>query len=159
MNIDNPSPREHSLYEESFAHYPHVAEQMVLTAVRTWLRPTCGAVRRGEDWRDILTEAGISSLGINCFDMLMCSLSHASGKPLDMRCRCATDLAKDEASLLQTVALLQITCDAEATQLLDAWLPHPTVSTVIKNLRWVALALLDAGLVIRVRARRVTYLH
>lgn len=159
MNFHSPSARDQSLYEESFVQHPNIAEQTVLTAVRTWLRPECDAVQRSRDWREVLSDVGMTVDGIGYFDTLMRSLMCASCRPLDTRCRCATDLAKDEASLLQIIALLQRTYSEAATQRLSDWLPQPTVSCVLKTVRWFAIALLDAGLVIPVRARRVTYMH
>ena len=159
MNFQNESTRNHTLYDESFTQHPDVAEQIVLTAVRTWLRPQCESARRSSDWSAALHEAGMSADGIAYFDILMRSLMRASCRPLDTRCRCATDLANDEASLLQVIALLQRTRSDAATKMLNDWLPQPTVSTVLKMIRWFSIALLDAGLVLQARARRVTYMH
>jgi len=159
MNFHNPPARNHTLYDESFTQHPDMAEQTVLTAVRTWLRPQCDSVRRTSDWSGVLHEAGMTANGIGYFDILMRSLMRASCRPLDTRCRCASELANDEASLLQIIALLQRTRSDAATQMLNNWLPQPTVSTVLKIMRWFSIALLDAGLVLQVRARRVTYMH
>ncbi|HXZ09399.1 MAG TPA: hypothetical protein VEI25_15215 [Paraburkholderia sp.] len=159
MNFDSPSSREQSLYDESFVQHPDFAEQTVLAAVRTWLRPQCDVVRRSKDWHDVLHDAGMTAEGIGYFDTLMRALMCASCRPLDTRCRCATDLAKDEGSLLQIIALLQRTSGDAAMQILNDWLPPPTVSRVLKIVRWFAISLLDAGLVIQVRVRRVTYMH
>lgn len=52
------------------------------------------------------------------FDLVMRSLATVSLRPLDMRCRCATDMAGDEALLLQTIALLQTTRSQAAVRLL-----------------------------------------
>jgi hypothetical protein len=47
----------------------------------------------------------------------------------------------------------------EAIRLLDDWLPQPAVSVMLKVVRWFAIALLEAGLELTVRERRVTYMH
>lgn len=159
MNFHNPSASDQSLYEESFAQHPDIAEQTVLAAVRTGLRPQCDAVRRSRDWHEVLSEVGMTAEGMVYFDTLMRSLMCASCRPLDARCRCATDLAKDEASLLQIIALLQRASDDAAMRILNDGLPPPAVNPVLKTVRLFAIALLNAGLAIRVRVRRVTYMH
>ena len=107
-------------------------DRTVLTAVRTWLRPACGSARGGVHWRDILSGVGLRQDGIEHFDLLMRSLMHVSYRPLDMRCRCASELGKDEAVILQTIALLQKTHSGAALRMLSEWLPAPAVSGVLK---------------------------
>jgi hypothetical protein len=102
---------------------------------------------------------GLRQDGIEHFDLLMRSLMHVSYRPLDMRCRCASDLGKDEAVILQTIALLQRTHSGAALRMLSEWLPGPAVSGVLKLIRWFAIDLLDAGVELDVQARRVTYMH
>lgn len=134
-------------------------ERTVLNAVRTWLRPACESARGGVDWRDILGGIGLRPDGIEHFDLLMRSLMRVSYRPLDMRCRCASELGKDEAVILQTIALLQKTHSGAALRMLSEWLPAPAVSGVLKLIRWFAIDLLDAGVELQVQARRVTYMH
>ena len=134
-------------------------DHTVLSAVRTWLRPACESARGSLHWRDILSEAGLRQDGIEHFDLLMRSLMCVSYRPLDMRCRCATELGKDEAVMLQSIALLQKTHSGAALRILGEWLPAPAVSGVLKLLRWFAIDLLDAGVELDVQARRVTYMH
>jgi hypothetical protein len=159
MYFPVPSAQPYTLLDESLAQHPDVAEQTVLTALRTWMRPHCDSVRNNESWRNVLSDAGLCADCLLCFDLLMHSLTDESCRPLDTRCRCASDLAKDEATLLQTLALLQRMRGDEAIALLDDWLPRPASGVVLKVGRWFALWLLDAGLEIRVRERRVTYVH
>jgi hypothetical protein len=83
-------------------------------------------------------------------DLVMRSMLTVSTRPLDIRCRCATELAGDEAALLQTIALLQATHSNAAMRL---------PSGIVKLIRWLAIDLLDADLEIRVRDRHVTYMH
>jgi hypothetical protein len=154
-----PFHRTDTLLEDSFAQHPDSAEQTVLRAVRTWLRPHCDAYGKEESWRGVLAEAGIGADGASHFDLLMGTLCRASCRPLDTRCRCASELATDEASLLRTLALLQSTRSEAAVQLLNDWLPMPSVSGMLKSARWFAIALLDAGLRLSERQRRVTYIH
>jgi hypothetical protein len=154
-----PSAQPYTLLDESLAQHPDVAEQTVLTALRTWMRPRCDSVRKNESWRAVLSDAGLGADCLLCFDVLMNSLTDESCQPLDMRCRCASDLAKDEATLLQTLALLQRMRNDEAIALLDERLPRPASGVALKVARWFAFWLLDAGLEIRVRERRVTYMH
>jgi hypothetical protein len=134
-------------------------ERTVLSAVRTWLRPACESARGSLHWRDILSGVGLRQDGIEHFDLLMRSLMHVAYRPLDMRCRCASDLGKDEAVILQTIALLQKTHSGAALRMLNEWLPAPAVSGVLKLLRWFAIDLLDVGMELDVQARRVTYMH
>jgi len=134
-------------------------DHTVLSAVRTWLRPACESVRGSRHWHDILSDAGLRKEGIEHFDLLMRSLMRASYRPLDMRCRCATELGKDEAVILQAIALLQKTHSGAALRMLNEWLPAPSASGVLKLLRWFAIDLLDAGVELDVQARRVTYMH
>jgi hypothetical protein len=135
------------------------ADRTVLSAVRTWLRPACETARGGVHWRDILSGIGLRQDGIEHFDLLMRSLMRVSYRPLDMRCRCASELGKDEAVILQTIALLQKTHSGAALRMLSEWLPGPAVSGVLKLIRWFAIDLLDAGVELEVQARRVTYMH
>ncbi|WP_323117858.1 hypothetical protein [Burkholderia alba] len=159
MNFHRSAAHNHSLLDDSLAQHPDLAEQTVLAAVRTWLHPDCGTAREQKSWRDVLVDAGLHTDGLDHFDMLMYSLTCASCRPLDTRCRCATDLANDEASLLQTIAHLQTTHSEAAMRILNDWLPSFTVSGVLKIARWFSISLLDAGLEIRARARSVTYMH
>ena len=151
--------REASLSEDALHHYPDAGEQLVLVAVRTWFRPRCDSVRQGQLWRDVLTEAGLGVSCLDCFDMMMHGLLHASHRPLDTRCRCASDVAGDEASLLQTLAHLHLADSSAATDLLNHWLPSASIGSTLKLMRWFALSLLNAGIAIPARARRVTYMH
>ncbi len=159
MNPHSPFARNDTLLDDPFTQHPDTTEQTILRAVRIWLRPRCDAHDRPENWRGVLAEAGLSTDGIGHFDLLMGTLCRSSSRPLDMRCRCATELANDEASLLQTIALLQSTRSEEAVGLLNSWLPPERVSRLLKTARWFAIALLDAGLSLTVRSRRVTYMH
>jgi hypothetical protein len=159
MHFHSLSEQPYSLLDESLAQHPDIAEQTVLGAVRTWLRPQCDAVRKRESWRESLSEAGLSTDGLVSFDLLMRSIMSMSRRPLDTRCRCASELAKDEAMLLQSIALLQGMRSDEAIDLLDDWLPQPAVSVMLKVVRWFAIALLEAGLELTVRERRVSYMH
>lgn len=150
------------LYDDPLAGDPDTAERVVLTAVRTWLHPDCGGNRQARlayTWRDVLVEAGVHADGLDHFDMMMNTLACSSQRPLDMRCRCAQDLAYDEASLLQAIAHLQSTRGEAAIGVLNDWLPAFSVSGVLKLTRWFSIALLDAGLEIRARDRNVTYMH
>jgi hypothetical protein len=157
MHFHSLSEQPYSLLDESLAQHPDIAEQTVLGAVRTWLRPQCDAVRKRESWRESLSEAGLSTDGLVSFDLFMRSIMSMSRRPLDTRCRCASELAKDEAMLLQSIALLQGMRSDEAIDLLDDWLPQPAVSVMLKVVRWFAL--LEAGLELTVRERRVSYMH
>jgi hypothetical protein len=159
MNYTAQFARIDTLIDDTFVQHPDSAEQTVLRAVRTWLRPHCDAYGKAESWRGVLAEAGLAVEGIGHFDLLMSTLCRASCHPLDTRCRCASELAKDEGSLLQVIALLQSTRSEAAVQLLNDWLPTPSVSGMLKTARWFAIALLDAGLRLSDRARRVTYMH
>jgi hypothetical protein len=159
MSYADFSTRETSLVEDDFRQYPDVGEQTVLQAVRTWCHPRCDAVRKRQNWRDVLSDAGLTANGLIRFDMMMQTLLQASCRPLDMRCRCATDLANDEAALLQVIAHLQSTCSSIATEVLDGWLSSPAAGNALKFIRWFAIALLDAGIEINARARRVSYVH
>lgn len=154
-----PFHRNDTLLEDSFAQHPDSAEQTVLRAVRTWLRPHCDAYGKEESWSGVLADAGLGADGFGHFDLLMGTLCRASCRPLDTRCRCASELATDEASLLRTLALLQSTRSEAAVQLLNDWLPMPSVSGMLKSARWFAIALLDAGLRLSERPRRVTWMH
>jgi hypothetical protein len=158
MDFQGSFARSPSLLDDSLLHYPDVAEKTVLDAIRTWLRPECRVQRGTEDWRTGLSDAGVSLDSLRYFDLLG-TLMHSTLRPLDTRCRCATDLTHDEASLLQVLGLLQRTRSEAATRLLNDWLPEPSVGGMLKLVRWFAIALLDAGLVIPVRTRHVSYMH
>ncbi|WP_042263559.1 hypothetical protein [Paraburkholderia heleia] len=159
MNYTAPFARNDTLIDDTFVQHPDTAEQTVLRAVRTWLRPHCDAYAKVESWRGVLADAGLGAEGFGYFDLLMGTLCRASRRPLDTRCRCACELAKDEGSLLQVIALLQSTRSEAAVQLLNDWLPTSSVSGMLKTTRWFAIALLDAGLRLSDRSRRVTYMH
>ncbi len=162
MSDTRLAARRASLFDDPLAGDPDTAERVVLTAVRTWLHPDCGSnanARTAYSWRDVLVEAGLNHDGLDHFDLLMNTLACSAARPLDMRCRCAQDLAHDEASLLQTIAHLQSTRGEAAIGVLNDWLPAFSVSGVLKLTRWFSISLLDAGLEIRARDRQVTYLH
>lgn len=146
-------------FDEMLLERPDGPELIVLAAIRTWLRPRCDARRGQQCWHEILRSAGLRADGIERFDFTMRSLMTASIRRLDMRCQCATELAGDEAVLLQTIALLQATRSEAAVRLLGEWLPQSVSGGIVKLVRWLAIDLLDAGLEIRARARRVTYMH
>jgi hypothetical protein len=154
MNFRSQYSSRPELIDDHVTDTGDATDRTVLTAVRTWLRPACETARGGVNWRDIL-----SGVGLRQDDLLMRSLMHVSYRPLDMRCRCASDLGKDEAVILQTIALLQKTHSGAALRMLTEWLPAPAVSGVLKLIRWFAIDLLDAGLELDVQARRVTYMH
>lgn len=159
MHYTAPFARNDTLLDDSFVQHPDTAEQTILRAVRTWLRPHCNAYGKEESWHGVLAEAGLGAEGFGHFDLLMSTLCRASSRPLDTRCRCAAELARDEASLLQAIALLQSTRSEAAVRLLNDWLPMPSVPAMLKSARWFAIALLDAGVRLRERPRRVTYMH
>lgn len=159
MNFHRSAAHNHSLLDDPLAQYPNLAERTVLAAVRTWLHPDCGTVRQQDSWRGVLADAGLHTDGLDHFDMLMASLTHTSCRPLDTRCRCASELARDEASLLETIAHLQSTRGEAAVRILNDWLPQCAVSGVLKIARWFSISLLDAGLEIHVRPRDITYMH
>ncbi|MBU9264965.1 hypothetical protein [Burkholderia gladioli] len=153
-----------SLFDDPLAGETDTAERVVLSAVRTWLHPGCGSnanagARAAHTWRDVLLEAGVHADGLDHFDLMMSTLACSASRPLDMRCRCAQDLAYDEASLLQAIAHLQSTRGEAAMRVLNDWLPAFSVSGVLKLTRWFSISLLDAGLEIRARERNVTYMH
>jgi hypothetical protein len=145
--------------DETLSESPDAAESTVLAAIRTWLRPHCGGAHGQSNWQLTLRHAGMRRDGIERFDIMMRALMTVSMRPLDMRCRCASELAKDEASLLQAIALLQLTRSQAAVSLMGEWLPQPAVSGLVKIIRWLAIDLLEAGLEIRVRHRDVSYMH
>jgi hypothetical protein len=159
MNFRSQHGSRPELIDDHPAETADAPDHTVLSAVRTWLRPACETARGSLHWRDILSDAGLRKDGIEHFDLLMRSLMRASYRPLDMRCRCAIELGKDEAVILQTIALLQKTHSGAALRMLSEWLPAPAVSGVLKLIRWFAIDLLDAGVELDVQARRVTYMH
>lgn len=146
-------------FDETTLDEPDGAELTILTALRTWLRPHCNARPAVMHWMEVLRKGGLREEGIEHFDLVMRALARVVMRPLDMRCRCATELAADEASLLQTIALLQDNQSQQALNQLGAWLPAPAVSGLLKLVRWFAIDLLEAGLHIRSRQRAVSYLQ
>jgi hypothetical protein len=134
MSHSDFSIRETSLVEDAFRQYPDVGEQTVLQAVRTGCHPRCDAVRKRQNWRDVLNDAGLTANGLIRFDMMM-------------------------QTLLQVIAHLQSVCSSIATEVLDGWLSSPAAGNALKFIRWFAIALLDAGIEINARARRVSYVH
>lgn len=159
MHFLSLSEQPYSLLDESLAQHPDMAEQTVLDAMRTWLRPQCDAVRKRASWRESLSEAGLTTDGLISFDMLMRSFSGIARRPLDTRCRCASELAKDEAMLLQSIALMQGMRGDETSGLLEECFAKEAINVVRKVVHWFAFSLLEAGLELRVRERRVTYMH
>lgn len=162
MSDTRLATRRASLIDDPLAGDPDTAERVILTAVRTWLHPACASnanPRLPHTWRDVLVEAGVHTDGLDHFDMMMSVLANSAARPLDMRCRCARELAYDEASLLQAIAHLQSTRGEAAMRVLNDWLPAFSVSGVLKLTRWFSISLLDAGLEIRARERSVTYIH
>lgn len=159
MNPHSQPTERSEAFDELMLERPEGPELTVLVAIRTWLRPCCDGRRGHLSWKEILTKAGLRPNGMEYFDLVMHSLMTVTIRPLDIRCPCATELAKDEASLLQTIALLQVTRSQAAIGLLSEWLPQPAVSGLVKLVRWLAIDLLEAGLEIRVRDRDVTYMH
>lgn len=146
-------------FDEALLHRHDGPELIVLAALRAWLRPRCGAVEGELDWRNALLAAGLDQDGIEQFDVLLRSLLLISPRPLDTRCRCCPALAKDEATVLQAIALLQRSRFAETVALLGDWLAGPALSGITKTIWRFAEALGDVGLVIRVRERDVHYMQ
>lgn len=135
------------------------AELTTLTALRAWLRPRCEAQSAFMGWAELLRRAGLKEDGIEHFDLIMRMLTTVTMRPLDTRCRCATELAGDEAGLLQAIALLQRGHRSKAIKELGERFPAPAVSGLLKLIRWFAIDLLDVGLHIRIRERAVNYMH
>lgn len=146
-------------FDEATLDQPDGAELTILTAARTWLRPRCDARSAVMHWIEVLRKGGLREEGIEHFDLVMRALARIVPRPLDLRCRCATGMAADEASLLQTIALLQRNESQQALNQLGTWLPAPAVSGMLKLFRWFAIDLQAAGLHIRSRERAVSYLH
>ncbi|SAL45040.1 hypothetical protein AWB64_04776 [Caballeronia sordidicola] len=150
--------RSESFDEQALEHLDG-AEFMILTALRAWLRPRCQVQLAVMDWKEILHKAGLKEDGIEHFDLVMRTLTTVTTRPLDTRCRCATELAGDEAGLLQAIALLQQGQGSQAIKLLGEQFPAPAVSGLLKLIRWFAIDLLDVGLHIRIRERAINYMH
>jgi hypothetical protein len=159
MSIGMLQMREHSLLDDALAHHPDLNDQLVIDAVRAWFRPHCDAVRGRESWRDVLSENGSSRNGLQCFDMFMSELAKTAGRPLDIRCRCSQEVAGDEACLLQTIACFQSNERTAAHALLTDWFAAPTTDRLASITHWFSMTLLDAGVMVRKRERRVTYFH
>lgn len=154
-----PQSRANTLLDDVHAHYPDACDQLVIDAVRAWFRPNCDAVRNQQTWRDVLSESGSTPDGLHCFDVLMTELARTVARPLDIRCRCCHGYAGDEACLLQTIACFQSNDQTAANALLADWIAAPAVERLANIAHWFALALLDTGVTVRKRMRRVNYLH
>lgn len=159
MNLHPRLIPDTDVFDEQWMDQPDAPEIAVLIAMRTWLRPKCDASRSVLDWRTVLRGAGLMQDGIEHFDIVMRSLRVAMPRTLDMRCRCAAEMAGDEASLLQGIALLQAGRTNAAFQFLSQRFALPALSSYLKLIRWLALDLLEAGLPIRIRERSVCYMH
>jgi len=159
MHTDQQSNRDVDPFDEALLYRHNGPELIVLAALRAWLRPQCGAVQGELDWRAALFGAGLGDDGIEHFDVLVRSLLYVSPRPLDMRCRCCPELAHDEATLLQAIALLQRGRFAETVALIGTWLEAPALSGVVKTIWRFAEALGDVGLLIHVRERDVQYMQ
>lgn len=159
MNLDHRLTADADVFDEQWMEQPDAPEIAVLIAMRAWLRPKCDALRGVLDWRVVLRGVGLMQDGIDHFDIVMRSLRMAVPRTLDMRCRCATEMGGDEASLLQGIALLQAGRTNAAFQLLSQRFALPALSSYLKLIRWLALDLLEAGLPIRIRERSVCYMH
>jgi len=159
MNLHPRLITDADAFDEPWTEARDAPEITVLIAMRAWLRPRCDASRGMLDWRAVLRGAGLARNGIEHFDLVMRSLRTVMPRRLDLRCRCATGMAGDEAALLQGVALLQAGRTDAAFQLLTQRLALPALSSYLKLIRWFALDLLEAGLPIRVRERSVCYMH
>jgi len=159
MNLHHRLITEADVFDERWMEQPDAPEITMLIAMRAWLRPRCDAVRGVLDWRAVLRSAGLTRGGIEHFDIVMRSLRMAMPRMLDLRCRCATEMAGDEATLLQGIALLQAGRTDAAFQFLSQRLTLPALSSYLKLIRWLALDLLEAGLPIRIRERSVCYMH
>jgi hypothetical protein len=159
MYTDQQLSRDVDPFDETLLHRHNGAELVVLAALRAWLRPQCGSTQTALDWREALLGAGMGVEAMECFDTLVRSLLHVSPRPLDMRCRCCPALGKDEARVLQTIALLQRGCFEAAVMQMGEWLEVPALSGVTKTMWRFAEVLGDAGLVVQVRERDVQYMH
>lgn len=159
MYADPQPTRDVDPFDEALLYRHNGPELIVLAALRAWLRPQCGAVQGELDWREALLGAGVSRDGMDYFEILLRSLLYVSPRPLDMRCRCCPALGKDEATILQAIALLQRGRFPETVALLGEWLEVPALSGVTKTIWRFAEALGDVGLLIQVRNREVQYLQ
>ena len=61
MNYTTAFARNDTLIDDTFVQHPDSAEQTILRAVRTWLRPHCDAYGKAESWRGVLADAGLSA--------------------------------------------------------------------------------------------------
>lgn len=159
MYADHQQTRDVDPFDEALLYRHNGPELIVLAALRAWLRPQCGAVQGELDWREALLGAGVGVEGMEALDALLRSLLYVSPRPLDMRCRCCPALDKDEATILQSIALLQRGRFKETVVLLGEWLEVPALSGVTKTIWRLAEALGDVGLVIQVRERDVQYMQ
>jgi hypothetical protein len=159
MYTEQQPSRDVDPFDETILYRHNGPELIVLAALRAWLRPQCSAVEGKLDWREALLGAGMGVDAMECFDTLLRSLLYVSPRPLDMRCRCCSALAKDEATILQAIGLLQRSRFDETIALLGEWLEVPALSGVTKTIWRFAEALGDVGLFIQVRERDVQYMQ
>ncbi|WP_459906320.1 hypothetical protein [Caballeronia sp. HLA56] len=159
MSISMLPMRGPSLLDDAFEQFPDADDQLVTDAVRAWFRPDCDAVRGRKTWQDVLLDAGLSRDGLQCFDLLMGEWSIAARRPLDVRCRCSSELSYDETQLLQVLAHFQSHDIVSARSLLNAWFSSGEIVSLSHIAHCFAMTLFDVGVPLRNRERRVTYLQ
>jgi hypothetical protein len=159
MSIGMLQMRGPSLLDDAFEEYPDASDQLVTDAVRAWFRPDCDAVRGRKTWQDVLLDAGLSRDGLHRFDILMAEWAGTIQRPLDIRCRCSTELASDETQMLQVIACFQSHDIVSARTLLNGWFSTGDAVRLSHIAHWFAMTLADVGVSVRNRERRVSYLQ
>lgn len=155
----HPNHNDFDVQDETILHSTRAPELIFLAAMRAWLRPYCESTRRRLETRDVLFAAAIDDEGVEAFERLMRGILKLHGRGFDSRCRCCSQLAADEGALLNTVALLQRGCYAEAVEWYAERLPLESAERIVCQAWHVAGAFADAGLIIAVSERDVVYMQ
>jgi hypothetical protein len=152
-------PRDYSLFDDAFDHYPDAEDQLVLHVVRAWFHPQCRVANSPIGWKEVLLEAGVPIVGIRRFNLLMNEWSRSAHRRLDIRCRCAGELASDEFRLLQVIGGLQQRNLPAENALLTGWFSLKRTDRLLHLAESFAITLADAGFNVRIRPRRINYFH
>ncbi|HEY0340737.1 MAG TPA: hypothetical protein VGC34_08035 [Steroidobacteraceae bacterium] len=130
------------------AYSPHsqlaalgTAALFVVASVRLWILSRADTSHVYPDWRQGFVRARMSSEGSLAFNTFCNIVTTATWRSLDVRALYCSLLGRQEASILQTTALLQQGYGLAAEATLCSWCPPAAARLAIEPARAFALAL------------------
>ena len=141
------APRPQLAYQpDTQMHELGTAELFVASALRLWVLPHTDPGNIHPDWRDGFLHAGFHGQGVVAFDTLVRIIATSATRHFEVGCPHCSQLAEDEAWLLQLCGLMQRDRIPEAALILAEWLLPEAVRMAIPPAHVFAHALEARGL-------------